>query len=92
MNEIGCTPEGIWLWLGPPVVPGDSDFIESIGDPDGTPNMVQYIEAADGRCAICHPFGDDDMAFFTEYCASGISSGDIQLLDALPEDWEYQTE
>ncbi len=87
MKEIGCTPDGVFLWLGSPVTPGASDFIEQVGDPDADTNVIEFVPGTDGRCAVIHLFSAADKAFFEEYCAEAITAGDVQVLDALPADW-----
>jgi hypothetical protein len=79
-QEIAATPdiEGgsapCWLWF----------------DPDAPTNQVQYAQGADGRCAVAHPFNAVDRAWLETYCDSWITAGQMQILDALPANWQYQ--
>jgi hypothetical protein len=79
--------------MGPKKAIGDY-FETNIGDPDGTPNVITYAQDANGLCAICHPFSEDDILFLTEYMAEAVSSGDVRLIadDKLPVDWVYVTD
>lgn len=73
LRNIAETPGGVWVYV----------------NPDNQGNDVQYAMGADGRCAIAHEFGAEDIAYLTERLKNMLG---IQLLDALPEDWKYPTE
>ena len=87
LQEIGVTPSGVWVWLGATVDPNADPFVELVGNPDGTPNVITYAQDATGRCAIGHPFSAEDVAWLTDYCSAPIASGDMIVSDALPGDW-----
>jgi len=86
-KEICVTPDEVWLYLGPIVKPSTDVILETLGDPDGTPNVVTSPVGEDGRVLMEHGFSEDDVKFLQEYCADAIASGDIQLLDKVPTDW-----
>lgn len=73
-NEIAATPYGlVWCWY----------------DPDRPENAVQYAQSADGRCAIVHPFEEQDQAWLEVYL-DGMAG--VRILNVLPADWQYPTE
>ena len=78
-QEIATTPgiEGgigpVWVWY----------------DPDTPENDVQYAIGADGRCAISHPWSEIDRDWLEAYMDEWIQVGQVQILDALPDDWKY---
>jgi len=75
LHEIAVTPFGlVWVWFDPD---------------DPATNRVQYAQGADGRCAIAHPWSEVDRDWLEAYLADWVASGDVRVLDALPEDWPY---
>ena len=76
-KEIAATPfGGVWLWY----------------QPEEDRNEIVYLQGADGRCAMCHPFSESDRAWLEVYLEEFIASGDVQILDAVPADWRYPAE
>lgn len=41
-----------------------------------------------GRCAQCHPFGEEALKEFAEYWADYVADGRLQILEGLPADWK----
>lgn len=80
--EVAATPaiEGgigpVWVWYGP----------------DDAENRVQYAQSRDGRCAVSHSWTAVDRAWLEAYLEQFIADGRVQLLDALPADWQYPLE
>lgn len=73
LKEIAATPFGqVWAWY----------------DPDRAENAIQYAQSTDGRCAVAHPFSEEDGAWLKVYL--GGMAG-VQVLDALPSDWRDST-
>lgn len=70
-EEVTVTESGVWTYQGDRYVK----------------NAYQPCMGADGRCAMCHNFSEEDEAFLRTYC-EGL---DVQFLegDALPGDWVY---
>jgi hypothetical protein len=81
LKEIAATPaiEGgtgaVWCWY----------------DPDSDANAVQYAQSADGRCAVAHHWSEIDRDWLEAYLAEWTAVGTVQILDALPADWQYPT-
>lgn len=70
-EEITVTESGVWTYQG-------IRF---------TKNLYTPCQGADGRCAMCHNFSEEDEAFLKTYC-DGL---DVQFVegDKLPADWVY---
>lgn len=51
------------------------------------PNVVSYVEGADGRCFVAYPFNVEDEAWLEVYLEEYIVSGDVVLAEVLPGDW-----
>lgn len=84
LNEGGVTPVGgVWLWQGP--VFDESGILVGLE----AENLYHPLTGADGRCAMMHPFCEEDDIFIEALCADLIVSGKVQKLDALPPDWKY---
>lgn len=76
LKEIAVTPFGaVILWAG------ESNPAFAF---DATESIVGMLEGADGRCAVSHPFGEDDAEWLRIYLA-----GQAEVLDGLPGDWVY---
>lgn len=53
-------------------------------------NLYSPCMGADGRCAMCHAFSEEDEAFLRTYC----EGFDVVFVegDKLPSDWQYPKE
>lgn len=76
-NEVSATPviEGdggvpVWVWF----------------ESDSPTNDVTYAVAADGRCAIAHPFTPLVREWWEAYTAGWPG---IEVRDDLPADWVF---
>lgn len=58
-------------------------------DPDSNENIVHYAVGIDGRCATAHHFDEIDRDWLEAYL-EGMAG--VQVLDALPADWQYPQE
>lgn len=77
LKEIAASPFGqVWVFY----------------DPEQPTNAVTYNEGADGRCMIAHPFSDEDRDWLEAYMATWIATGEVQVLDTIPADWQYPQE
>lgn len=85
--KVSVLPSFVWLKMGPVVKPGESSFVECVGDPDGSPNVVSIPEDVQGRCLQEHGLSDEDVTCLQDAWADEFASGDVQLLDKIPEDW-----
>lgn len=77
---------GVWIrgdWIYESVEGVRCPVCELTPEPVVTPAMD-----AMGRCAQCHPFDEEALAEFSEYWATWIADGRVQIMDRLPEDWE----
>lgn len=77
---------GVWIrgdWEYESVEGVRCPVCELTDDPVVTPAMD-----AMGRCAQCHPFGEEALKEFSEYWAEYFKDGRIAIVEKLPEDWE----
>ena len=58
-------------------------------EPEANVNQIQYTQDATGRCAIAHSFSEEDRDWIEAYLDSMTK---VQILDALPGDWQYPTD
>lgn len=76
LKEIAATPN----------IEGGIGSVWVWHQPDGTANDIQYCTGADGRCAIAHPWSQVERDWL-EAWFNGVAG--VQILDALPVDWQY---
>jgi hypothetical protein len=78
LREIAATPDlengigPVWVWY----------------DPDPGANVVGYVEGADGRCMVAHPWSAADRDWLEAYLGAW---PDVRLLDAFPADWKWNS-
>ena len=80
---ITVTDGGVWLFQGPRYGT-DGEYLGM-----NPVNLYQPLVGADGRCAMCHPFSEDDLCQMAVYWESEVKSGAVEFHDALPKDWVY---
>lgn len=68
---------GLWLYQGP-----TKDGISPI-------NLGSPAIDATGRCAICHPFSEDELQQMAVLWEEEIGTGEIEFHDSLPENWKW---
>jgi hypothetical protein len=78
-EEIGCSPFGlVAVYYNFEAAPED--------------NVVQRNNEPAGRCLVSHPFCEEDRDWFEAYMAEWIATGEVRILDAIPDDWAYGQE
>ena len=80
---ITVTDGGVWLFQGPRYGT-DGEYLGM-----NPTNLYTPLTGADGRCAMCHPFSEDDVVQMATFWASEVKSGAVEFHDCMPADWKY---
>lgn len=80
---LTVTDGGVWLFQGPVY---DEKGVYTGMNKD---NIYQPLVGADGRCAMCHAFSEDDAVQMTTYWKTEVGKGDVEFHDEMPADWKY---
>jgi hypothetical protein len=75
-----------------PVLEGGNGPVWVYHLPSASTNNIAYNKSQDGRVLIAHPWSEVDRDWLEAYMSEWISAGRVQVLDAIPADWQYGEE
>jgi len=80
LDGLVVLDSGLWLYQSPQYQDGEYTGMHPV-------NLTSPAVADDGRCAVCHPFSEEEIEQMSSYWADEIASGAVEFHDALPDGW-----